>query len=358
MFLIKTINDDANFGNRLQNYALQRVLSEQFGVTKTLQDSYNWKWNYYYGVINLINSFHIVAIKTMLSNHQNYTKQLAEARRHKLFRNFTINYVEKVRSLKRVSSSDIFVIGSDQIWNPYFRNNIDDDFLPKYGDNRVISYAASFGISDISDEDKRVIQHGLRNIDCISVREYSAKKIIEKMTSKPVQVVLDPTMLITNKQWEVLIKQSQFNIKEPFLVTYFLGDLSEEYEDYIQKVALKENLKIVRINDVNQPYYSKVGPIEFVSLIANAEIVLADSYHAAVFSIIFNVNFELFNRNTNMKNMNTRMKTLFKTFELENRLHTDVLTPMKKIDFSEINSRLATERAQSLNWLEKSIKDS
>lgn len=154
---IHTINDDTNFGNRLQNFALQKVISDHGIPVKTLQDSMGQQ-SKYYGMWTEIRYLpglvHLRALKKSVSNQDSsFRNELLKQKRQSVFQSFTKKYVPKFanglvdsKKLRKV------VIGSDQIWNPYFRNNLVEDISMPDLPVEKVSYAASIGISDIDEK--------------------------------------------------------------------------------------------------------------------------------------------------------------------------------------------------------------
>ena len=140
---IYTISDDNNFGNRLQNYALQVVLNKHFGPTLTLQDR-DSKKNYYSLMNEMKLSPFLLPLKVAKhilreKNVSHLDSSLNVWRRQRLFRDFTKKYVPKFRNRGINDAIDCFVIGSDQIWNPHFRVNLENDFLSDIKHKKVIS---------------------------------------------------------------------------------------------------------------------------------------------------------------------------------------------------------------------------
>lgn len=361
---IHTINDDTNFGNRLQNFALQKVISDHGMPALTLQDS--GSRNNYYGLWAELRYvpgvIHARAFKKAISNKaSSFRKELLNQKRQAIFQKFTKRYVPKfpngnpdAKNIKKV------VIGSDQIWNPYFRANLDYDIKVPTLDVEKISYAASIGISDIDSKYDVIFESGIKNLQSVSVREQSAKEYLQNFVTDAVEVVLDPTMLLKKESWSRLADLSQVSTDRSYVATYFLGNPTSEQRDYINSFARDRNLSVIKLNDIHSDLFAKIGPLEFLRIIRDADTVFADSYHAAVFSIIFEKNFELFNRQDDsiVRDMNTRMKTLFAVFNLDSRLHSESeITELEEVNFDEINTILQHERSRSLSWLFSALGD-
>ena len=238
---------------------------------------------------------------------------------------------------KKMSYSDLhsidlnyeqLVCGSDQIWNPDY--NIPAFFL-NFGrkDCRKIIYAASIGKGQLSCLEKKTYSKLLEFPDYISVREDSAQKLISSITEKNVELVLDPTLLHQQEYWVKKADDSSLNHKN-YIFCYFLN-LTDEKVKSANEFARRNNCEIIAIpylhNEMEEyseklegKLLSEVNPADFLNLIRNAEAVITDSFHATVFSIIFQKDFWCFGRNAGTYNMNTRLHTLLGYVEMQDRL--------------------------------------
>lgn len=238
---------------------------------------------------------------------------------------------------RKISSSDLhsvdlpyeqLICGSDQIWNPDY--NIPAFFLNfgRKGCRRVI-YAASIGKDHLSRHQKKTYSKLLEFPDYISVREDSAQKLISSITEKSVELVLDPTLLHQQEYWMEKADGSSLNYKN-YIFCYFLN-LNDEKVKSANDFARKNNCEIITIpylhneteeysEKLNGKLLSEVNPADFLNLIRNAEAVITDSFHATVFSIVFQRDFWCFGRNTGTYNMNTRLHTLLGYVDMQDRL--------------------------------------
>lgn len=238
---------------------------------------------------------------------------------------------------KKMSYSDLhsidlnyeqLVCGSDQIWNPDY--NIPAFFL-NFGrkDCRKIIYAASIGKDYLSRHQEKIYSKLLEVPDYISVREDSARKLISGITEKNVELVLDPTLLHQQEYWVKKADDSSLNHKN-YIFCYFLN-LTDEKVKSANEFARRNNCEIIAIpylhNEMEEyseklegKLLSEVNPADFLNLIRNAEAVITDSFHATVFSIIFQKDFWCFGRNAGTYNMNTRLHTLLGYVEMQDRL--------------------------------------
>lgn len=347
---IITIIDYFNFGNRLQNYALQEVLKEINCNSITLL-------NYPYR--NTHKNYLFRQIKHLFNKPTN--KDI----RYNYFDNFNkrINFSKRPISIySNLNKFDYVIVGSDQVWNPNIGRLRDLDLLMNVNPNKRISYAASFGVSklDLDNNYQEKIKGELLKFKNISVREESGKEIIFNLIGRTdTQVVLDPTMLLLANDWEKVIKiPEQINsIKEKkYILNYFLGDLLENNMKKIQMFADENDCEIINLLDVNSIFYN-CGPSEFLYLIKNAYLICTDSFHSSVFSILFHKPFLVFERKDAHINMGSRISSLLNKFNLNSNYFDGTVN--KKIfntDYSNVDKKLEDERKKSIDFLIRALE--
>lgn len=362
-YCILTINDPMNYGNRLQNYALQAVLS-QYGNTTTIHQYNRTPTKLSYIREKLRNRLKPFFWRV---NHLLKRRSVMQIDREKNFYKFNKDFVPAnlisetsfsgVRLHKKGIHIGKVIIGSDQVWN-YTFNLSDDDLEMRLGRNyptqKLLAYAASIGLDEIDAKETPIFEKYIPRIKHISVREHKAKELIESLCHIPTTVVLDPTLLVPAAEWKKLFPGIANNQKK-YVVTYFLGKPTEKQERIIQQYAREHNCDIRRLNDIRDPEAFSAGPREFIEFIAKSEYVFTDSYHACCFSIIFQRYFKVFNRNTNtMKNMNSRMKSLFEQFNLVNTMENEDILP--HYDKEAVYQRLKERQKQSMDWLDEALR--
>lgn len=210
--------------------------------------------------------------------------------RYNEFREKALKLTEKCNNtaeLKKLNKDfDAFVTGSDQVWNVGF--GVCKDFYLEFADSekKRISYAPSFGVTSIPEEHRKDTIEGINNIQELSVREESGRKIIADLTGREATVVLDPVFLLTQDQWKKVSKPS--GQKEKYIFVY-PTQITPKLKAAVKLLKEKTGLKAV------SPFYipgcktaKDIGPREFIDYIANAEYVVASSFHATAFSLIFN----------------------------------------------------------------------
>ena len=317
---IITLNGHNNYGNRLQNYALQEFLLRYTNNVDTIW----YDKNNYLPEVNTWDFFWFIKYSLNWKNtrqlQKDYGKNCIREYRIKKFSDKYINirYDYKIKDDLNLKY-DFFIVGSDQVWYPNLWN-YRAKFLLFADEYKRISYAASFGLEYISKIRgfliNRFIKKGLKGIKYISVRENAGAQIVESIINKKVPVLLDPTMLIDKEKWKKISKKPDWYINEKYILTYFLGNKI----DFIEKYAIKKNLKVINLMDKNDIDVYTTSVEEFVYLIDNAEIVFTDSFHGTVFSILLNTPFYVVKREEKGgKNMFSRLDTLLNIFNFKNR---------------------------------------
>jgi|SRR5690625_2112513 len=366
---ILTLNGYFNYGNRLQNYALQEMIKNLgFDVETVLNDTKKQS----HTDINT-NKFQRLKEKNIkelyemfyrkIENHL-YKKKLNQQRTN-IFKEFTLSYIaETVYSISDnnipedlSNRFDYFVTGSDQVWNPNFREGSPIDFLTFAPQEKRVSYAASFGVSEIPEEYQKDYKTWLSEMAHLSVREDTGKSIIKDLTGREATVVLDPTMMLTKEKWVSISKAPSDKPMKGFLLTYFLGKVSKERARNLKEIAKINDLEIVHLAQIKDrtPYLS--GPSEFIDYINSASVFCTDSFHGAVFSILLDTPFIVFNREGNSPSMNSRIDTLLNTFKLESRSADNIQTNNQifDIDYSHTIPILEQERKRSEDYLRNAL---
>ncbi|GAB2537991.1 polysaccharide pyruvyl transferase family protein [Gracilibacillus alcaliphilus] len=359
---IITLNGNFNYGNRLQNYALQKVIEKEGAQVDTiLVDKYKKNND---GISILIKR----KIKKLLQNVQLYTPSYKyERMRLNKFIFFSKKFIKETNFYisdnnfqeSKIKEYDYFVTGSDQVWNPAFNNGVSSYFLTFAPLEKRISYAASFGVSEIPPKYQANYKEWLGNISSLSVREQAGVEIINQLTGrKDVEVVLDPTLLLNSEDWLDIASPHKHKPSSKYLLTYFLGDVSEETEKEIKSIAAHYSLEIIHLANKKDIHAYTADPSEFLDYINSSEVFLTDSFHGSVFSILFRKNFVVFDRQSKGQSMNSRIDTLLNTFNLLDRKWKNIKNyeSILNIDYTNINIILNEEREKSLAFLRNSMK--
>ncbi|MCF2684312.1 polysaccharide pyruvyl transferase family protein, partial [Faecalicatena contorta] len=254
---------------------------------------------------------------------------------------------------------DAFIAGSDQIWNPFFEYNSEREFLTFSKREKRIAYAASMGIESLPDSCKDKYREWLSEMAFISVRESSAANIIYELTGKLVPVVLDPVFLLNKYEWNKLATKANCSEKSGYVFFYFLGKHNEIANEWTKKIANARNLRVLNILE----HFNEYGPLEFVALIKDAEMVVTNSFHCTAFSIIFHKQFVVFERQMEnvTEQMTSRLNTLLSTFDLEDRFFSknwnEVIFELDDIKWKEVDCILKERREESIKFITEALEN-
>ncbi|OWW26231.1 hypothetical protein B4Q04_00670 [Zobellia sp. OII3] len=256
-----------------------------------------------------------------------------------------------------------YIVGSDQVWNPNNGTNLAPYFLtfaPKKSNK--ISFASSFGVGEINESYYPKYKEWINNLDHIGTRETSGVELINKITGRRVEHVVDPTLLLSKNEWEELM--IPYTDKEPYILL-FIFKRNRYAEELAYKIQKKTGFKIIRVCKNEMPLESDdkilnirdFGPLEFLGLYSGANIVLTTSFHGSVFSLIFEKPF--YTITPASKNNNSRQESLMTMMNLNERLlrEGDVvnLENLYRIDFNDVKKRLGGHIESSLKYLRKAL---
>lgn len=346
---IITLADFNNYGNRLQNYALEKVLTDIGNEVSSIV-SYR---------PNLLKE----AIKLVVKNNSILFKEkVLRIRRLKKFLAFDKRYVntcainsDSFGSLQE-KDYDCFFVGSDQVWNPDWANyTYEKMFLRFCPSQKRISYAASFGVDRIPEKWVKKYKVGLSEFNFLSVRERNAVGIVKSLTGRKCDVVLDPTLLLNKCDWDTVKRIPERAHKNDYILTYFLGEKPGSLNDKLLKYASLYHCRVINLLDLNDDAYL-AGPDDFVGLISNAKLILTDSFHATVFSIIYERPFVVYNRLGIGAKMGSRIDSLLEMCGLFERRSEKIRDDqLLRCNFDTARKAIAQEQMQSINFIRKAV---
>ncbi|WP_408071428.1 polysaccharide pyruvyl transferase family protein [Butyrivibrio sp. JL13D10] len=355
----------ANYGSVLQAYATQKA------IEKTGHES---------EIINYIrkDEFDINISKTMLFRNKAWNSNLLRrivyiilqtpvyTSTFRTFRKYTKRLLKETRrvyftseEIQNNTNYDLYCVGSDQVWGQIGCSEYDPCYFLDFARDgeKCISYASSFGKDSISESLRKELPKLLIKFDNISVRESSAKELLAELGICS-HHVLDPTLLLTKKEWNEIADDNQKY--HGYVLIYQLHD-NKLLEKYAKDFANYIGKRLIRISN-SFLYYFKSGklcympsPERFLSLIKNADYVITDSFHATVFSLIFERKFvDILPTNTG-----TRIISLLKMLKLEDRIVTDYDDFSKlenEVNYINAKKILSEERRNSLFILKEMIE--
>lgn len=344
---ILTFTQGTNIGQRLQNYAMQEIMQRYADEVCTIRQTSP------YSVWQQTKIF----IKSVLDGLKSPKSWIRAKVREKSFQAFDQKNI-RFYSRKLIFAGDnswisnefdAFVCGSDQIWNPLSPDVGDNYFLRFARPEQRFTYAPSFSVEEIPEKDKAVFRERLSGFSDISVRENEGALIVRNLTGKEATVVLDPTLLLNRKKWDE-IKETYPEKKKDYALSIFLGTTDVKNIEGAREIIGKELLEIRST--------TPISPAQFLDLVENASVVLTDSYHVSVFSIIYHVPFIYFAREGTSVNMSSRFKTLCCKLCLPNREWSylkDNHDEIWRMDFEQIEKTLTSERESSVDYLNRTI---
>lgn len=212
---------------------------------------------------------------------------------------FTVS-ASKLHAMGKSNDFIFFLSGSDQIWGGHEYIVDFTRFLRFAPQSKRIAWAPSFGTTDIADYNKKSYRKYISQYKALSVRETSAVHIIEELTGKTPTVLIDPVYLLTRNEW---LEFAPDILPDKYILCYFLDEPSALAMNQIDYYCDINHTKVILFGPWNQAYseiaaeHLHGGPKTFVSLIAHADCVFTDSFHALSFSLIMNTPFWVYRRN-------------------------------------------------------------
>ncbi len=346
-----------HYGSVLQAYALQETIAS-IGYGVKIIDYRNIKK---YVLIRklLIKCPSLLTVITSLI-YDKRTRNFIHFHNHflKLTRLFTTQDDLK----KSKEQFHVYICGSDQIWSA---NSLDPVYLLSFikSDNqKKIAYAPSVVIDDFTETQKEVFRKYINELDFISVREQKGAEIIKIITGREAEVVLDPTFLVTSKEWDRISIEPE--IKKKYILCYFLGDnpvhrkivleVQKWYGCDILTLPVREKDK-----EFGTIINTTAGPREFLGLIKNSLFVCTDSFHGITLSINYGKQFYAFYRfsENDPISRNARIDHILQKLDLTSRILREVgdIHNAKEIDYNGVLSTLQKERTNSLKYLSSSL---
>ncbi len=253
---------------------------------------------------------------------------------------------------------DAIICGSDQVWNPEITKNDTTFFLEFLKNNtRKLTYAVSLGIPKFPKDLEEKYISLIKKFEYINVREKELKNYLQKyIPQKKIEVVLDPTQLISKEIWENLIDSKPL-IKIPYMLVHY-PYMNDETWNKIYEISNEKNLNIIFITNKIKKYRNvrclySVSPIEYLNYIKYAEVIVTGSFHTLSFSLIFNK--EFWCTQSSILNRNSRISNLLNYASLSNRLLQNYNHSI--INYDRVNKYLDKEREKSLSILQEMIKN-
>ncbi|MFI3287317.1 MAG: polysaccharide pyruvyl transferase family protein [Rikenellaceae bacterium] len=362
---VKTItcHDVYNSGASLQAYALQTYIAELGHNVEIIDYKPPYLSNHYnFGSISNPKWKRNCLLRCIYLTLK-LPGRLCSLKKKRKFDKFRDKYLnltpKRYNSIEELKSdpplADLYIAGSDQIWNTFFPNGRDAafylDFAP--GNAHKISYAASFATESIEDDCFDFVVHQLKNFDSINVRESDAVDIVKKTGfNKNVEWVCDPVFLLDSDHWSSLADES-FN--EKYILIYDFEN-NQLIENVAKELAINNGWKIYTVNfkpSYADKSFKNAGPLTFISLIKNSQFVISNSFHGTAFAIIFSKDFYVALRK---ESINTRMQSLLGYLNLAERfITTEGLSNNNSVDYALVHKLMNKHIEQSKQILNSSL---
>lgn len=359
-----TFHGAQNFGSVLQTYALQEYVTNLYKQNgkECCYNVINFRTEYQKGLYSVYKS--AKNPKNLLKNliAFKYRKFLRE--KHNKFESFLndfVNLTDEVKDNEEISrfanSFDYYISGSDQIWNVRASDFEDEYYLNFVKNGKKITYAVSMGPLDIDWDKygKDKYKTFIEEYSSISVREKGTAEKVRRLIGEEPRVNVDPTFLLDKKDWQKI--QSDANYNDGKYILLYCLEPSKEQLNMAKAISKKLNLPILvtrynNKNDMINGFVKKYdsGPLDFLSYIDNAALVLSSSFHGTAFSMIYNKPFYVFNGMGD-----SRISSILKIAGIEDRSIETVedieRVSLEPVDFAVVNQIIDEEKEKSKAYL-------
>lgn len=357
-----------NYGTFLQAYALQQVLLNLGYDNVILDDSSIIKSLPKKNKNNPLRVLHSLRRKVLCHcspNYKEYQRKTEQTRKeYDVFKSKYLKIDSAFSSLSEVGERyDIYICGSDQIWYPS-EEIFHPYFYLAFTKRKKVAYAPSVGTSVYPEAYKFKVKYLLESFSHIGIRERQGAELLYSFINKPVEVVLDPTLLLSAENWYRLTKDGPTG-STPYILCYFLTENSR-YINFVREYAKVKKLRLKIF--ANNYHYMRYGdecifgsPERFLTEIRYAEVVFTDSFHATIFSIHFERDFYTFKRFNELSkiNQNSRLINLFSELGIKERFlgesELEKVGNVQKIDYATVSQHLERKREDSMSYLVKSL---
>lgn len=368
---IMTINSAYNYGCVLQAWALQKYLENE-GHQVSIINYRIPEIDNTYRLFREKQRFSIAPINNLYNCLRHVKFNLTQAPRIRKAAKFE-HFINEVMNTTQVFSSfrelvegkagkdyDVLITGSDQVWNGTITKGLKPAYFLDFDHSgkRKISYAASIGKKELMNAEKEFFKNYLAEYESIAVRENSAAELLAPLVKKPVEVVLDPTLLLDREDFDTLKQSSKY--QKPYIFVHVIGK-DARLRKIVTILSEQTGLPIVQ-NRMKKQFpdelgrFSDAGPEEFIGLIEGAQLVITNSFHATVFAVIYEKNFitiphELYPE---------RMENLLKELSMENHLIASVEELPGSVaelqpDYTAVKKKLKKRQQESREYLKRAV---
>lgn len=341
---IITLPGRFNYGNRLQNYATARVLENMGLKTESLE---------------LVRPRFVAQSAIMARKILRRPLPPEETMgRDRLAAFDQFNEKMSLRTVIRSSAIslkgfyDLFVVGSDQVWNPNYMRRKEWWYFLEFADRaQRIALSPSIGLDTLDVEQASVVSRGTSGFDRLSIRESRGAKLIKECSGRDATVICDPTLVLSLEEWRA-VADDRLTPTEPYVFTYLLGGARESIARVLDEATDHGRLPVTPLSDRQKPGEPDAGPAEFISLIDNATHVVTDSFHAAVYSSIMQTPLTIVRREGGTS-MFSRLEGLAETLGIEHKVYGSPDFDLSRAgDYRGVPEAIERERKKFMDYLE------
>ena len=372
---IITIQRSSNYGACLQCYALYRYI-ESLGYACEIIDlhrpgvkhqeyrsSKQFLPNRYSKKKDIIEKIKSLFGKTVEQKYPRSTFRMSKIHDFNNRMNYSQPYLGPDDLYDNPPVYDIYISGSDQLWNPTMKYCLEPYFLTfAHKGAKKISYATSIGVAELLEKEKRSFKEWLSDYTSISVREKTAQSLLSSFVDNHIEQVLDPSFLLSKDDWLNISVLPQ--IPQPYILLFTL-EFSESLLGYAKKLKEESGMELVYLC-WRQPTDSfgkyiverEAGIEEFLGYIRGAALVITNSFHGTVFSLILEVsNFYVYVGNSKRS---SRIVDMLASFSLSDHLLRELNLPYNAlsdtpVEYQKIQSLIQDNIKRSQDFINASL---
>lgn len=352
---IITLNGDFNYGNRLQLYATHSIYSSLDYFAEALVPPCR---------ISRSSRFaeHVKNTVKKMFGRPVYIppEQLMAPDRLEAFKTFSSLIPKRIISDNEISylksQYDFFSVGSDQVWNPYYFDRLEDWYFLQFArPEQRIALSPSIGLDSLDSGQQSKLRDGINGFARLSIREERGAELIQECSGMRAQVICDPTLVIKADDWR-RISSNTCTPSGTYVFTYLLGGASEDSESVLARVTDNGQIPVVSLTDRSRAGEPPAGPAEFIDLIDHASHVVTDSFHAAVFSCILKTPLTIVRRGGTGYGMFSRLASLAHVLGIESKVCGSSTFDLAEAgNYDGIDARIHAERNVFMSYLGECI---
>ena len=359
-----------NYGSFLQCYALKESIEKLNFICTVLEEKKEgkhacfekmadklliiWRSLIYRGYLTKK-----IKMKKAMLIEQSLLSEASREKINKLIKSEIMPIQANWKQLLYIGQSDdykAFIVGSDQVWNA--SRNINPIFFLRFAPlNKRLTYAVSFGVSEVPNWNKRCLERGLRSFSSISIRENNATIILENLC-KNYSIECDPALLMSPKEWRRFYEPAKA-VYSQYLFAHFINEPNECAIETIKFLSSELDLKVIcfgykhsSITALPNSFFIDGDPRDYVEMIDNSAFVCTDSFHTSLFCINLSKNFYVFERQYLHGQPQTgRITDLLTRYGLQDRLCNNIDgVSCTSIDFF-CNEKVKEDREKGIRYL-------